>query len=382
MIRGEKRILTLVISATIVLAPFTVVHADALSDLLSQKDQLQQQLDANKAASQNKASEAKNLSTQIGGLESDIAAIEAKIADASKQIDATSKNIDELTASINQKQAELDQLKVKLNKAVVEIYRFSSRSDWEILFGAGSLSDSSNQTKYVETVQTQVKGMFDQAQSIKSDLDKQKADQEKKKAEIDALKSQQQSYAKSAQYQKDQKAQLLGMTVQQKAAYDAQVSKLQTEMTHISSQIYAERRKKIGSGGETMGGGGSGYPYSSIDQPDAWGFLTRECTSYAAWYLNSTGRRFVNTRPGQGSAYNWANLARDQGLNVSSSPREGAVIAWGAGPLTSSWGHVAVVESVNSNGTIDLSEYNWVKYAYSYRGNVRPGDYGSYSYIY
>ena len=37
---------------------------------------------------------------------------------------------------------------------------------------------------------------------------------------------------------------------------------------------------------------------------------------------------------------------------------------------------------VNSDGTIDVSEYNWLAYQYSYRQFVTPSDYGNYNYIY
>lgn len=128
--------------------------------------------------------------------------------------------------------------------------------------------------------------------------------------------------------------------------------------------------------------GGSGYPFGGIDQPDPWGFLTRECTSYAAWYWNSVlGKDFINTRPGSGSAYNWPALARDQGYSVSSNPRINAIISWQQS-ASMPYGHVAIVERVNSDGTIDVSEFNWRPYVYTYRSGVNPSRYGSYSYIY
>jgi surface antigen len=85
---------------------------------------------------------------------------------------------------------------------------------------------------------------------------------------------------------------------------------------------------------------------------------------------------------GTGDATNWPNLARRQGYSVSSTPHIGAIISWNAGSLTSGYGHVAIVEKINTDGTIDVSEYNWTPLSYDYRKNVDPGDYGSYSYIY
>lgn len=359
------------------------VFAADLNSLIEQRNKLQAELEKSQSAASNKNAEAKSLQTQINSLNNDIKDIESKISQTGSQIDNTQKSIDDLSGTIDQKNQELAKLKTQLNTAIVELYRFSSRSDLEVFFGSTSLADSSNQSKYVEAVQMQVNAIYSKVKGVKADLEKQKGDQEAKKAELDSLKNQQEAYRKGVEYQKIQKNKILGMTVDQQKQYEANASKLKSEITSISSQIYAERQKRLSGGREQLVGGGSGYPYSSIDEPDAWGFLTRECTSYAAWYLNVVqGKDFVNTRPGSGSAYNWPNLARDQGLNVSSTPRVGAIISWEAGSLTSAWGHVAAVEAVNSDGTIDVSEYNWIRYSYSYRRNVDPNDYGGHSYIY
>ena len=373
-----ENLISALLLALVVLFP-TFGFASLESDLQKKKEEL----DSAQSAAQNKGKEVKNLSTQINNLDSDIKSTESKLQQTGDRIGQTQAEIDQLSGEIDVKKKELSELKKKLNVLIIELYRFSSRSSLETLLLNDSLSESANEEDYVSAVQMQVKVIFGQVDGAKTDLEKQKSDQEAKKAELDQLKKDQEDYRASSQYQMTQKNQLLGMTVEQKAAYEEQAQKLKSEITRISAQIYAERQARLNGGRETLVGGGSGYPYSSIDEPDAWGFLTRECTSYAAWYLNVVqGTRFINTRPGSGSAYNWPNLARDQGLTVSSSPKVGAVISWEAGSLTSGWGHVAVVESVNSDGTIDVSEFNWIRYSYSYRKNVSPGDYGGYSYIY
>lgn len=359
---------------------FPLVSSATLQSDLEQK---QEQLNSAQAASQNKSNEAKSLTNQINNLNSDIATTDQKIQQTQSQIGDVQGQIDSLSSDIDVKKKNLDNLKKKINVLIVELYRFSSRSALENLFASNKLSETASEEDYVSAVQLQVKVLYREVDNAKKGLESQKSDQEAKMAELDQLKKQQEDYKSSSQYQMNQKNQLLGMTNEQKANYDSQITKLKSEITQISAQIYAERRARLNGGRETLSGGGSGYPYSSIDEPDAWGFLTRECTSYAAWYLNVVqGKRFINTRPGSGSAYNWPNLAYDQGFTVSSEPRVGAVISWQAGSLTSSWGHVAAVEAVNSDGTIDVSEFNWIKYSYSYRSHVSPGDYGGYSYIY
>ena len=357
--------------------------ASTEDELNQKKAQLEQQLDKYKTLSDKKSKEAQSLLNQINHLESDISTAQKKVEETQGKIGETQNTISDLSAQVDKKTKELAVQKDRLNKAIVEIYRYSSRSDIETIFAGSSLADAVNQVKYIEAVETQVKSLYEEVQKNKQELEKEKSDQEAQKAQLAQLKQDQESYKKNIEYQKNQKGDLLNMTVSQKASYEQKAQDLQKEVTRISSEIYAERQKRLSGGKEVLGGGGSGYPYSSIDEPDAWGFLTRECTSYAAWYLNAVeGKSFYNTRPGQGSAWNWPALAHDQGFTVSGNPQVGAAISWEAGGLTSAWGHVAIVEAVNSDGTIDVSEYNWIKYSYSYRKNVTPSDYGSYSYIY
>jgi surface antigen len=379
-------LLNVLLTVTIVAAPYFALAA-SLNDLINQKDQLNQELNKNQAAADNKAKEAQTLSTQISSLDSDIKNTEVRISDTNKKIDDANAVIGQLAGDISKKTQELQILKRKLNDSIVEIYRSASRSDWELLFSSNSLSDSVNQMKYTETIETQVKAVHSQVSDAKSVLEKQKSEQEAKKAELDQLKSQQEANRKSAEYQMSQKDKLLGMTVEQQKEYEIMVGKLQSEIAHISNAIYLERQKRAGGGWE-LGGGGSGYPISCSSGSDPWGFVPCQCTSYVAWYWNVVrGKHWINTRPGSGSAYNWPALAGDpqNGYSVSSTPRVGAIISWNR-PMypNDQWGHVAIVEGVNSDGTIDISEYNYLySERFSRRLGVNPADEGvSYSYIY
>ena len=106
-----------------------------------------------------------------------------------------------------------------------------------------------------------------------------------------------------------------------------------------------------------------GYPYAN-DQTgnnDPWGFVKRQCTSYAAWRLNQNGISFTWQYGGQtwGHAKTWGNAAKQAGLSVDMNPRVGD-IGWkvankgGAGDF----GHVVYISAVNGN-TVTCEQYNW-----------------------
>src|SRR5699024_5568776 len=82
-----------------------------------------------------------------------------------------------------------------------------------------------------------------------------------------------------------------------------------------------------------------------------------ECTRYAFERRQQLGKPVSGS---WGDASGWAGNASAQGLTVNNTPSQGAIIqsnawsngAWGAG-------HVGVVEQVNGDGSIMISEMNW-----------------------
>ena len=114
------------------------------------------------------------------------------------------------------------------------------------------------------------------------------------------------------------------------------------------------------------------YPYrGATSGVDRWNFYKGQCTSFAAWRVNhNLGLAFHNYYKGQhwGNAHNWDNAARAAGIPVSGTPRVGDIAVRNSG----TWGHVAYVAKVNSDGTFMVEEYNHVRPdTYSYRKATR-----------
>jgi surface antigen len=59
-----------------------------------------------------------------------------------------------------------------------------------------------------------------------------------------------------------------------------------------------------------------------------------------------------------GNASQWGSQASAAGIVISSQPQVGAIAQWDAN-VSTPYGHVAVVEQVNSNGTVLISESSY-----------------------
>ena len=78
-------------------------------------------------------------------------------------------------------------------------------------------------------------------------------------------------------------------------------------------------------------------------------YTSGQCTYYV---YDKVGGKIGST---WGNANNWANAAASAGYTVNNSPSQGAILQTSQG----AFGHVAYVESVNSNGSITVSEMNY-----------------------
>jgi surface antigen len=101
---------------------------------------------------------------------------------------------------------------------------------------------------------------------------------------------------------------------------------------------------------------GGGYPDTLCKAPlnskvDNWGMYNRQCVSYTAYRVATSGR----TMPyGFGDANRWPAAARAHGIAVDARPRVGDV----AIRTDNNHGHSMYVEAINTDGTLVISQYN------------------------
>ncbi|SDI70428.1 CHAP domain-containing protein [Arthrobacter subterraneus] len=121
------------------------------------------------------------------------------------------------------------------------------------------------------------------------------------------------------------------------------------------------------------------------------GMYNRECTDFALWRLNAMAGatsdpwKFHNSDLQLGNAEEWINAWYRQGWDVGQEPAVGAVAYYaanvgGAGAV----GHVAIVSSVNDDGTVTIEEYNGQAppndHQYGIR-NIQPDEVSAYLYF-
>lgn len=307
--------------------------------------------------------EVERLNAEIESLEADIVANQAIAADLSEQI--------------TQNENKLALQQAALAKLLEKSYREDKDTSDVIVLLAGSesIGDFAEKRARQNTIETQVSTSTKTIKTLKDELEAQKIS-------VDALISSAESKRIEVSEKRNQQNELIAKYEANAEAYAADAAAArETMQREIAAEI-----ARYNSGG-TVGSGFNSYPYSG-DCPDytytaiargdsKYGGYVCQCTSYAGWKAYEAYGVLIS---GWGNARYWIGSG---GVSKTARGRDGNYHAYRvdhnaaahtvAVSTSGEFGHVMWVESINSNGTINLTEYNNTASAASHR----EGDFGA-----
>lgn len=328
--------------------------------------------------------QAATLNAQAKTLETELASLASQKATIQAQIDLSQAKYDKLIAKIAQTEKDIADNKDALGQIIADMYVDGSISPLEMLASSNNIGDYVDQQEYRSSIQTSLTDTIDHINTLKRQLEEQKAAVEQvlndQKIQRDQLA------AKEAE-----QAKLLAETQGQEATYQSLMGQRDSQIDQLRQQQQAEitaRLRQTGGGGSAVAGdsGRGGYPNNLATAPqdsivDPWGMYNRECVSYTAWKVYQKNG-YMPYWGGVGNANQWPGNARRAGIPTGTQPRAKSVGVISSGV----YGHVVWVESVNADGTVNVSQYNeylpgagWGHYSERY--NVPAWTYDTYIYF-
>jgi len=323
------------------------------------------QITALQQANAGAAAGKQRLGRTADSLTATIASQQAEIAALDSQIAASKNNIDVLQQRIGQQEAELAAQRQLLAADLRVMYTEHDISTLEMLASSQNFSSFFDKEQY----RTSVGRKVDQAAKRIEQLLLQLA---REKQSVQHQLSDQQAMQSRLGAQRAENSRLLGLNVEQQQAYqagidanNAQIAALERRQAALNNRGFAKKGKAVSTAPAIVKRstptphptGSNTYPWADVPFPntlsDPWGMYKRQCVSYAAWKVASSGRHMPYWG-GRGDAKQWDDNARGGGIPVDGTPHPGDVAISNAG----AWGHAMYVEAVNGDGTIDVSQYN------------------------
>lgn len=333
-----------------------VLLVAALSGPIVRADQFDEQIKALNRDSAAKREVKTQLGVEASSFEDTIAKLQSQINTLENQIQANQNKRDDLQRQITAAEAELDRQKGVLGEVIHQMYIDGQISTLEMLASSKDLSEFVDKQSYRNAVQDQIRDTLNKITALKHQLAAQKETVEK-------LLKDQQAMQAQLDGQRAENARLLSLNQAQQndlnnqiKANSAAVAELRRQQALANAALF--KGAKVIAGASCDRGAGDTYPaqWCSIPQDstiDSWGMYNRECVSYTAWKVYESGR-FMPYWGGIGNANQWDDNARNSGIPVDGNPRAGDVAIKNSLP----YGHAMYVESVNPNGTINISQYN------------------------
>ena len=319
--------------------------------------------EANKAAAA-AASSANAYQIKVSETAAEIASKEAEIA-------VTQADIDVLEKKIEKNEAKIEEEREALAELLVNMHFSSDAEPIKILAGATSISDLAEKAAREEVAREQINTQASKIKAIKKEL-------EESKAKVEESLAQQKQAREQLVAKRQEREELVAKYQNDADAYEA-VAKEAREQKQAAERAWQEAHQSSFSGLAYYSGANT-YPWQE-ECPGRWdAYLTYidghavggyvcECVSYAGWKVHE----YYGLYLAWGNAYSWDDYARASGYRVDNTPTAGSVGQMDGYP----YGHVFWVESVNGDGSINVTEYNNAYATYLYSGNSHYGDFGA-----
>ncbi len=370
ILRNKKIIsIIVVICLTVGLVP-VYGDAGAISKACQNSAACREAVEKEKEATKNAAAAASSanayqarvneLTAEIAGKEAEIVQTEVEIKELKKQIEIT--------------EAKLMEEQEALAELLVNMHFESDAEPIKVLAGASSISDLAEKAARNEVVKNQISVSAAAVKQAKEEL-------EADKAEVEELLAQQKSAKESLVTKRNEQQNLVAKFENDAEAYAEQAKAAQLAQRE-AEKAEQEAHPELYRGSAYTGA--NTYPWQG-DCPgrqddyltyweDAYGWhkiggYVCECVSYAGW----KAYEFAGVSIGWGNAYSWDDGARAAGYRVDHSPSANTIGQVDGYP----YGHVFWVESVNSDGSINVTEYNNAYATYLYSGSMHYGDFGA-----
>lgn len=311
------------------------------------------------------------------------AILENQKASIQQQIDLSQAEYEKLKRDIALNEQKILDNKDALGQTIADMYVDDTVSPIEMLASSDNIADYVDKQEYRSTIRDNLSDTIDQINALKAELEKQ---QEQVASVLKDQKAQrEQLAAKISEYNT-----LVAQTQNQQSAYEqlsAEAAAKQQDLRDQQQAAIAAALAAAGAAGSAVAGDPNhgGYPNNLANAPqdsivDPWGMYNRECVSYVAWKVYQKNG-YMPYWGGHGNAKQWPGNAQAAGIPTGSTPKVGSAGVIYAG----TWGHIVWVNSINDNGTINISQYNYNWGSgpglYSEMYNVNPSAYDVYIYF-
>jgi peptidoglycan hydrolase CwlO-like protein len=213
-------------------------QADCNGDPQSCLDQVASQISQLETQLNDAKSQEKTLKSQLDYIDAQTKLTLLKIDQANYQVAKLDKEISDLSSHIDRLSGTIDSISQILLTRITQTYKYGNISTIDLLFSSNGFSDLLERLKYIEVAQASDKQTLYALQATKATFHDQKTDRQQRQDEETKLKSDLTKYSTDLDQQKQAKNELLRITQNNEAVYQAKLQAAISEQNAILSILH------------------------------------------------------------------------------------------------------------------------------------------------
>lgn len=214
------------------------VFAQSTDELTKQLQDKQAEIQKLESQLQGAKTQEKTLNSQLNLIDGQTKVTTLKIEETNLKIEKLKREISDLSTRIDRIGATLDTLSEILLRRIVQTYKYGNAiGTLDLLFSSHGVADLLERLKYVQVAQAYDKKKLYELQATKLAYNEQKQDKQTRQQEAEKLNKDLEVYKKQLDGQKKAKDELLQITKNDEARYQALIAQLRAELTSIAQAI-------------------------------------------------------------------------------------------------------------------------------------------------
>lgn len=371
ILRNKKKIILVFMMALMIVATFSFGVSGTKVSGLSHACESSPECKAAAAKEQEAKKNAEAAASSANAFQNKVNESIAEIATKETEIAESAADIKELQKKIIENQEKIDSERDALAELLVNMHFESDAEPIKILAGATSISDLAEKAAREEVAREQINTQAQKIKAVKKEL-------EDNKVKVEETLALQQRAKQELLVKKKEHEELVEKYKDDAEAYEEVAAAARKEK--LEAERAWQEQHSVSFAGVAFYSGDNTYPWQAecpdrqdyyltyIDGHSIGGYVC-ECVSYAGWKAYEA----YGLALAWGNAYSWDEYALAAGYRVDNTPEAGTVGQMDGYP----YGHVFWVESVNGDGSINVTEYNNAEATRLYSGSFHYGDFGA-----